>query len=68
MFDQFGLTNTFIVFVFYGYFTSLKDLRNIPTQTQLRCSPQTDQPFTCSCYIISIKFSLVYIYIKQIIN
>ncbi len=26
------------------------DSWNIPTQTQLMCSPQTDQTLTCSCY------------------
>ncbi len=36
MFDQYGLKNTFIVL--------------FPTQTQLMCSPQTDQTLTCSCY------------------
>ncbi len=47
MFDQSGLKNTCVVFVL-GYFTRPLDLRNIPTQTQLTCSPQTDQTLTCS--------------------
>ncbi len=44
MFDQSGLENTIVVFV-YGYFTRPEnsDLCNITTQTQLMCSPQTDQ-------------------------
>ncbi len=32
--------------------THPSDSGNIPTQTQLMCSPQTDQTLTCSCYII----------------
>ncbi len=49
MFDQSGLENILVVFV-YGYFTHPSDSWNITTQTQLMCSPQTDQTLTCSCY------------------
>ncbi len=50
IFDQSGLENTFIVFV-YGYFTHHSDSSNIPTQTQLICSAQTYQTLTCSSYM-----------------
>ncbi len=52
MFDQSEFENAFVVFV-YGYLNRPLDSWNIPTQTQLMCSPQTHQTLTCSCYIIS---------------
>ncbi len=51
MFDQSGLENTFIVFV-YSYFTHPLDSWNIATLTQFMYPPRTDQALTCASYII----------------
>ncbi len=52
IFDQSGLENTFFVLV---YFNRPLDSWNIPIQTQLLCSSQTDQTLTCSSYNITIN-------------
>ncbi len=47
-------------------YTSPSDSWNIPSQTQLMCSPQTDQTLNCSCYNNIALHVVIFVYINQV--